>query len=245
MRRSVAPSSSPSSGWSAVGNVFSAIQDQVASAFFARGAADLGFFLSGGTALAEYYLQHRDSVDLDFFTRTSNVIDKGEQLLIDAAAERGIPLVETNRSPTYRELVPPEPFHAGLRKIDLVHDTSAELAPVQQFGQVRVDSLLDIAVNKLTCIISRTDVKDFVDLYYLLQGRFTLDALMALGPKKDLGFEPAILAAQLRDIEGLQSRFQDLKLRRALEYESLRDFWILTSDELIDRLTREIPRGSP
>jgi len=32
------------------------------------------FFLTGGTALAEYYLGHRESHDLDFFTRQEGIM---------------------------------------------------------------------------------------------------------------------------------------------------------------------------
>ena len=33
------------------------------------------FYLAGGTALAEYYLQHRKSEDLDFFTQVESLYD--------------------------------------------------------------------------------------------------------------------------------------------------------------------------
>ena len=37
---------------------------------------DAGFFyLTGGTALAHFYLQHRKSYDLDFFTSEENLVD--------------------------------------------------------------------------------------------------------------------------------------------------------------------------
>ena len=38
---------------------------------------------------------------------------------------------------------------------------------------LEIDSLLDIAVNKILTLSSRAEVKDFVDLYFLLQ-KFSL-----------------------------------------------------------------------
>ncbi len=51
-------------------SVLTETQARFLEAFFAGEQADTdAFYLSGGTALAEYYLQHRQSDDLDFFTR--------------------------------------------------------------------------------------------------------------------------------------------------------------------------------
>src|SRR6059036_1225209 len=49
--------------------VLTSLQERVLVALFENGLGDRGYYLSGGTALAEYYLQHRYSDDLDFFTR--------------------------------------------------------------------------------------------------------------------------------------------------------------------------------
>jgi hypothetical protein len=50
---------------------------------------------------------------------------------------------------------------------------------------MRVDSFLDIVVNKICAIADRIDVKDFVDLYYALKkGNLSLSRLMDLAEKK-------------------------------------------------------------
>lgn len=43
-------------------------QQQLLQAFSLENYIQQSFYLSGGTALAEYYLQHRLSEDLDFFS---------------------------------------------------------------------------------------------------------------------------------------------------------------------------------
>ena len=45
------------------------LQRRVLTSFFQKGLGERGFYLTGGTALAEFYLHHRYSDDLDFFTR--------------------------------------------------------------------------------------------------------------------------------------------------------------------------------
>ena len=45
------------------------LQDEVMRAVFSR---QLGFYLTGGTALSRFHLNHRYSDDLDFFTHEIN-----------------------------------------------------------------------------------------------------------------------------------------------------------------------------
>ncbi len=64
-----------------------------------------------------------------------------------------------------------------------------------------VDSLLDIATNKLLLINQRTEIKDFVDLYFL-KDKFTLwDLLAAVEKKFHFEIDPILLAADLLKVE--------------------------------------------
>jgi predicted nucleotidyltransferase component of viral defense system len=51
--------------------VLTPLQEKVLDILFDHGFADRGYYLTGGTALSEFYLQHRYSDDLDLFTRKS------------------------------------------------------------------------------------------------------------------------------------------------------------------------------
>ena len=50
-------------------SVLTPLQKQVLVALFDSGLADREYYLTGGTALSAFYLQHRFSDDLDLFTR--------------------------------------------------------------------------------------------------------------------------------------------------------------------------------
>jgi hypothetical protein len=88
-------------------------------------------------------------------------------------------------------------------KIDLVLDLPIALGPKVRCGPVWLDSLPDLASNKMGCLLQREDVKDFVDLFYLLPC-LDLDTRQALelGLKKDAGLDPLLLAAQIADLPG-------------------------------------------
>lgn len=52
------------------------------------------YYLSGGTALAEFYLHHRLSEDLDFFTQKEQDLDGIKKFIIIPAKKAGITKIE-------------------------------------------------------------------------------------------------------------------------------------------------------
>src|SRR5574342_1029985 len=58
----------------AVDRVPTEIQQRFLEAFFNRDPISAHFYLSGGTALAGFYLHHRYSEDVDLFTRDASKI---------------------------------------------------------------------------------------------------------------------------------------------------------------------------
>ena len=57
-------------------SVLTPLQQQVLVALFDSGLAERGYYLTGGTALSAFYLQHRYSDDLDFFTRKRGLLEE-------------------------------------------------------------------------------------------------------------------------------------------------------------------------
>jgi len=53
-----------------------------------------------------------------------------------------------------------------------------------------VDSLVDIASNKLLALFGRATLRDFIDIYFLIKkGFFTGEELIEKAKKKDPGFD--------------------------------------------------------
>lgn len=63
-----------------------ALQRELLEGFFAR---EQRFFLTGGAALAAYYLGHRATDDLDFFALPGPALDEAQRAVIEAAAAIG------------------------------------------------------------------------------------------------------------------------------------------------------------
>ena len=165
-----------------------------------------GLWLTGGTCLAEYYFGHRVSVDIDLFTIDGDLFQEARTTLQAPRAFAAVGEVETVRvSPSFGQFL--VRCHDGeVVKVDLVKDIPICLDEKVRFGEVWLDSLLDLASNKMGCLVHREEVKDYIDLFYLLPhlGLGAKEAL-DLGLKKEGGLDPIILAAQMQFIE-TQSR---------------------------------------
>ncbi len=178
------------------------------------------FFLTGGTALAEYYLHHRYSEDIDLFTLNNTAL---------ADALVSMPAIARDLGATYEERVRTTSFQQAFLfsqgeelKIDFVRDVGTQFGAHQRVGNVIVDAELNIAANKVTAIFGRTAPKDFVDLYFLLQKGYALDELMRLAQEKDLGFTEFYFAGSLNQIRQVHALPRMIK---PLTLEELRAFY--------------------
>ncbi|MEI7425597.1 MAG: nucleotidyl transferase AbiEii/AbiGii toxin family protein [Candidatus Moraniibacteriota bacterium] len=125
------------------------------------------FYLTGGTALAEYYLQHRLSEDLDFFSESEFDIQAINIFFAKNKKLLGIEKVDIQQS-FNRNLI-------FLYLKDEVIKTEFTYFPFPRIEQkikrneLFVDSLEDIAVNKLFTIYQKPRSRDFIDLYLIIQ----------------------------------------------------------------------------
>lgn len=158
------------------------------------------FYFTGGTALSHYYLQHRLSEDLDFFSEKEFNPETLFPIITDIAktlAAKVTPRFIDNRMyicmyqfPDKTEL-----------KVDFCHYPYPRLEKDNTDGKLRIDSLFDIAVNKITTIGQRTTVKDFVDLYYLWEKFGLWDLIHGAEKKFRVKYEPFLLSSDLLAFE--------------------------------------------
>jgi predicted nucleotidyltransferase component of viral defense system len=122
------------------------------------------FYLSGGTALAGFYVKHRVSKDLDFFTRSDVPVETLRSFL---ATVPGLTVESFERRFDRRIFlvhIDHEPLEVEFTRYDF--ERLAE--PTVLAEGVSVDSLLDMLANKIVALADRRDPKDEIDLYFLL-----------------------------------------------------------------------------
>ncbi len=190
-------------GTSLSARILTRSQERFLGSFF-EGAADT-FYLSGGTALAGYYLHHRRSDDLDFFTRDQTALEFTDRRVDRAASAAGLSVERVNRRSEAVQYFlggDAEPDHP-LLKCELMLDPPPYFASPRSFDGIWVDDLLAIAVNKVA-IISRMEPKDYFDRYHIAQsGQFRFETLIALAKQKLIGLDDFALAAHFKAVEDL------------------------------------------
>ena len=149
------------------------------------------FYLTGGTALAEFYLKHRRSNDLDFFTTTEEIIIPFSRRLEEALRADGMTVQRQRSLHSFVELMVDRYKESTI--IHLAQDASFRLEDTKEFSQypkLKVDSLVDIASNKLLTLFGRATLRDFIDVYTLVKkDLFTPEELIEKAKVKDPGFD--------------------------------------------------------
>lgn len=130
------------------------------------------FYFTGGTALSVFYLQHRYSDDLDFFSNRPFDFNLALDFMNKVAVLLDSHLLFTDKERVVVFQLMRE--NQLLIKVDFGYYPYLTLKEGRVEQGVVIDSLFDIAVNKLLTINQRTEVKDFVDLYFLLQKDFSV-----------------------------------------------------------------------
>ncbi len=159
-------------------------------------AQEQRFFLTGGSALGLFYLDHRRSYDLDLFT-SEEVDGKEVQNLVQRTATQiGADCAGLRTSPDFHRFRLTRGDEREV--IDVVIDRAPQLDAIKaHFGDIRVDTLREIIANKLTTLLSRSELKDVVDLYFLEQAGHDLLAAIPDAQSKDGGWEPAVVSMLL------------------------------------------------
>ena len=201
------------------------LQNDFLQAFFAR---ESRFFLSGGAALVGFYFGHRETRDLDLFT-LENEIEAGFRLVNEAAKELNASVESIQTSPDFRRLLLKRETEAIV--IDLVRERVFQISPEKPvINGIRVDLPEEILANKLCALLSRSEIRDLVDVRELERAGFSLEEALEAAAKKDSGLTPAQLAWVLNQIE----LGDDSHLPGDISVSELRDYL----SDLINRLKR-------
>ena len=158
------------------------------------------FFLTGGSALGLFYLDHRLSYDLDFFSSEPVETKEIQNLILKVAKSIGAESETIRTSPDFHRFL----FIRGEDKeiIDVVVDRAPQLEVEKtQIGSIRVDTIREIIANKLSALPGRAELKDLVDLYYLEKKGYNLISAVPDAIQKDVGWEPAVVSMVIDSID--------------------------------------------
>jgi predicted nucleotidyltransferase component of viral defense system len=126
----------------------------------------LPFYLTGGTALGRFYLNHRLSEDLDFFINAdihySNYIS---QLKNKITNQFKVNIQQSLFSDDFTRFFITE--DDAWLKIELVNDVDYYVGKHVAYKYGQIDTPINILSNKLTAIVGRDEPKDIFDIIQL------------------------------------------------------------------------------
>jgi hypothetical protein len=193
------------------------------------------FYLTGGTALAEFYLGHRKSFDLYIFTT-----EKGLIIPFSYAFEQELKknfLVKVVRR--YETFVEFEVSAKGdSTKVQLAYDSPFRFEnPVDSDIGVKVNDYTDLIVDKLLAFFGRAEPRDAIDLFFILK---TEDfwKIVELAKQKDPGFDLYWLAIALHKIKNFPDDLRDWPVEtiKKVDIKELKGLLLNLSREIMDKI---------
>jgi hypothetical protein len=185
------------------------------------------FYLTGGTALSEFYLRHRLSEDLDLFSEEEVKPKAVEAFLQKISPNIGLKRIVKQH---YLGLFSYKLFYSKVKylKIDFNFYPFPRIEKGKRFGDLEVSSVYDIVVNKIHTVAMRTNARDFVDIYFIFiqteyndLRRIRLDSQA----KFDWPLEPKNLMSQFLKVKDLQDK-DFPKMLKPLDRKEMENFFL-------------------
>ncbi|MBM4332529.1 MAG: nucleotidyl transferase AbiEii/AbiGii toxin family protein [Deltaproteobacteria bacterium] len=198
------------------------------------------FYLTGGTALSAFYLKHRQSQDLDFFTDVEGLILPFSQKIESALGKKRLRVERRRGFSSFVEISASSARETTIILFSL--DSPFRFEPAffpAEFPGVKVDSLMDIAANKLLALFGRAALRDFIDVYFLVQDHFRKKDLVEKAMQKDPGFDLYWLGVALERLNDFAEDSADMHLLiRPCSLQDLKAFFGIWQREIMNDITK-------
>jgi predicted nucleotidyltransferase component of viral defense system len=186
------------------------------------------FRLTGGTALSAFYLEHRLSEDLDFFSHEKIPFYLSENFLKSLSFVDAI---------SHTKLFDRNIFNLKLKngtalKTEFTYYPLKNIEAVVTIDGLHVDGFLDLTVNKLCAMADRYETKDYLDVYCALtSANLDMNEMFELAEQKcEVKGIRHILKSRLLQIpEGVEN----LPLRISVTREDIERFFKARIKEVI------------
>lgn len=156
------------------------------------------YYFTGGTPLAAFYLQHRFSEDIDLFCEQE--IDLAVVRPFIGKVQKKMKVKQVD----YRQFLGLHSFQlifnkTKVLKVDFNYYPFQRIEKGVSYQNLPVDSILDIAVNKVHTIALQPRARDFIDIYFIVQKeKYDLHRLLMLAKAKfDWHIDPIQLGSRL------------------------------------------------
>jgi hypothetical protein len=150
------------------------------------------FFLTGGSALGIFYLEHRKSYDLDLFTLKPVDWHLVETTIRAVAQDINARIDKLTASPFFMRFEVSRDNDREL--VDFVKEMAPQVYTDKSvYDGIVVDPIEEIVINKWCSLLGRLEIKDLIDLYFL-KNKCDIWNLFGKAHLKEGGLDPSILS---------------------------------------------------
>lgn len=157
------------------------------------------FYFTGGTPLAVFYLHHRESEDIDLFSEEEVRLPAVRAFL--GKVQKKLSLTQID----YRQFLGLHSFQLffskeNILKIDFNYYPFPRIERGGSYKGLAVDSMLDIAVNKVHTVAMKPRARDFIDLFFILRkAEYQMEDLIIFAKTKfDWHIDPIQLGSRFQ-----------------------------------------------
>lgn len=206
--------------------------------YFAKSKHAAGmFYLSGGTCLSEYYLHHRLSEDLDFFCESEFEPTDVTTWIAGSKSRLGFESFEFQQS-FNRNLYFLAYTDGYTLKIEFTYYPFEQIEKPKKREGILIDSMSDIAANKLFTIYQKPRGRDYFDLFMILneQPHTILDLRIMSQTKFDSSIDLLQLATRLSEVT--QHLDDPILINGTYDREKVQQFFMAESTKLKKSILR-------
>ncbi|MBP6920761.1 MAG: nucleotidyl transferase AbiEii/AbiGii toxin family protein [Candidatus Omnitrophica bacterium] len=211
-----------------------------------------GFYLAGGTALSLFYFQHRESFDLDLFTRDflKKKIEDVISVLSGAGYQCRLTGEQTRDKAAKMARYSLSIDNERSLKVDFVEDFYELLEPFKSVNGIDVLSISDIYLRKIftacgsipvidaagrtTFAGGRQEVKDFFDLYFLSHTYKRLSDFV-LEHCSDPQIESIVVWYRTYDRSAMKLGLHDIITDKKVEFQEIERHFRSEVEEIVKR----------
>jgi len=189
------------------------------------------FYLAGGTALAEFYLKHRISEDLDLFSEKQEVNPIPIMRFFENRTESlQIEKIETKKVFGLYSFF----FHfmdKTILKVDFNYYPFTRIKKGVKYNSLEIEDIYDIGVDKVHTVVLKPRARDFIDIYFIVKERdYNLrDLLMKAKAKFDWDITFIELGSRLLEAKDLTDYPRMLK---EINHQEWKEFFIKEAKKL-------------
>lgn len=180
------------------------------------------FYLTGGTALTAYYLHYRLSEDLDFFSYKE--VNIKQILIFLKSRKKRLRYDKFDFNTSFNRNIVHLQYKKEVLKLEFTYFPFPLIEKPSIKNKIRVDSILDISVNKIFTIYQKPRSRDFIDLYMIINKyNYSINNLIKKAKLKfDWHVDPVRLGSQFFKSDKLKDY---PKLLIKLEHKKWQDFF--------------------